>query len=202
MYVYYQGSDGYIKTLGDDELAHYNHNHDALGRFAKSAGASIKRSFENDAARTVARKYEKINERQRKIDKYERKINSTRNQRRLYKAQKYKAKLAKAERKAKKARMRKEAGYRLTDKQAKRLMKVEKLKAKAAGKTYKTEKWSAKAQKREYKNYKDAKDINRLVNKYGDVAMSQVKSSERTRVVREYLDKSPSPIKRKSVYNQ
>ncbi len=39
MYIEYYASDGSIRTLGDNELAHYNHNHDALGRFARSSGA-------------------------------------------------------------------------------------------------------------------------------------------------------------------
>jgi len=39
MNIYYQASDGNIKSLGDNELAHYNHNHDALGRFAGSVGS-------------------------------------------------------------------------------------------------------------------------------------------------------------------
>jgi hypothetical protein len=43
MNIYYYGNDGNIRNLGDDELIHYNHNHDALGRFAKSSGA---RSYE------------------------------------------------------------------------------------------------------------------------------------------------------------
>lgn len=36
MNIYYQVSDGNIKSLGDNELAHYNHNHDSSGRFARS----------------------------------------------------------------------------------------------------------------------------------------------------------------------
>lgn len=36
--MYYQASDGSIRLLGDNELTHYNHNHDALGRFARSGG--------------------------------------------------------------------------------------------------------------------------------------------------------------------
>lgn len=39
MYIEYYANDGSIKSLGDNELAHYNHNHDALGRFSKSSGA-------------------------------------------------------------------------------------------------------------------------------------------------------------------
>lgn len=42
MYIEYYANDGSLRYLGDvNELYHYNHNHDALGRFAKSAGASI-----------------------------------------------------------------------------------------------------------------------------------------------------------------
>ncbi len=39
MYIEYYGNDGRIRQLGDCELIHYNHNHDARGRFAKSSGA-------------------------------------------------------------------------------------------------------------------------------------------------------------------
>lgn len=39
MSILYYGADGCIHQLGDNELTHYNHNHDALGRFAKSSGA-------------------------------------------------------------------------------------------------------------------------------------------------------------------
>ena len=38
MYVKYQASDGSVHTLGDNELVHYNHNHDSLGRFARGSG--------------------------------------------------------------------------------------------------------------------------------------------------------------------
>ena len=45
MYIEYYASDGSLMCLGDvNELCHYNHNHDALGRFAKSAGASISKA--------------------------------------------------------------------------------------------------------------------------------------------------------------
>ena len=40
MYIEYYGNDGSLRYLGDvNELYHYNHNHDALGRFAKSVGS-------------------------------------------------------------------------------------------------------------------------------------------------------------------
>lgn len=40
MYIEYYASDGSLMCLGDvNELCHYNHNHDALGRFAKSVGS-------------------------------------------------------------------------------------------------------------------------------------------------------------------
>ena len=39
MYIEYYASDGSIKTLGDNELAHFNHNHDAFGRFTSSSGS-------------------------------------------------------------------------------------------------------------------------------------------------------------------
>ena len=40
MTVYYCGSDGRVRGLGDNELIHFNHNHDRLGRFARSNGSS------------------------------------------------------------------------------------------------------------------------------------------------------------------
>ena len=36
MYIEYRANDGSIRTLGDNELAHYNHNHDNLGKKKKS----------------------------------------------------------------------------------------------------------------------------------------------------------------------
>ena len=44
MYIEYYANDGSIKSLGDNELAHYNHNHDALGRFSKSSAAKRTRA--------------------------------------------------------------------------------------------------------------------------------------------------------------
>ena len=45
MYIAYYASDGTLQYLGDvNELYHYNHNHDALGRFAKSVGSVSSRS--------------------------------------------------------------------------------------------------------------------------------------------------------------
>ena len=39
MLILYRGIDGHIHGLGDrDTLVHFNHNHDALGRFARSWG--------------------------------------------------------------------------------------------------------------------------------------------------------------------
>ena len=39
MYIEYYANDGSLRYLGDaNELYHYNHNHDALGRFSKSVG--------------------------------------------------------------------------------------------------------------------------------------------------------------------
>lgn len=40
MTVYYCGSDGRVRGLGDNELIHFNHNHDRLGRFSRSNGSS------------------------------------------------------------------------------------------------------------------------------------------------------------------
>lgn len=40
MNIKYQNDSGNFCTLGDNELAHYNHNHDKLGRFASSTGSS------------------------------------------------------------------------------------------------------------------------------------------------------------------
>lgn len=200
MNIKYQNDSGNFCTLGDNELAHYNHNHDKLGRFARSVGTGVTNARNNAVASYVSSRYNKINKRQGKIDKFDRKINRTRNQRRLQKAQKYSYKLAKAERKAKRANIHKVAGKTLSKREVKRLMKVEKLKAKMAGKTYKTEKWTAKAQKREYRNYRDAKRVNRLVNKYGDVSMSKVKKSQKTKAVQHYLENSNQPIQRQTPY--
>lgn len=39
MYIEYYGNDGSLRCLGDvNELYHYNHNHDKLGRFASKVG--------------------------------------------------------------------------------------------------------------------------------------------------------------------
>lgn len=59
MNIYYQANDGSIRSLGDNELAHYNHNHDALGRFAKS-GLNKVAKYEKKAqkAQVKAGKYQ------------------------------------------------------------------------------------------------------------------------------------------------
>lgn len=38
--INYIGQDGGVHYLGEDELMHYNHNHDKLGRFASSSGSA------------------------------------------------------------------------------------------------------------------------------------------------------------------
>lgn len=86
MYVYYQGSDGSIRSLGDSELAHYNHNHDALGRFARGNGGSS--TYES---------------KMRSLDKATNKINK-KTQSLRSKEVKYRAKAAKYQRKANKVK--------------------------------------------------------------------------------------------------
>ena len=70
MYVYYQGSDGSIKTLGDDELVHYNHNHDALGRFAGRSGGG---SSSSQIGAEIGSKINKIDEKTGRLQRKERK---------------------------------------------------------------------------------------------------------------------------------
>ena len=43
--IAYYGNDGCVRYLGDTYLAHYNHNHDKLGRFAKSNGSRMAYSY-------------------------------------------------------------------------------------------------------------------------------------------------------------
>lgn len=42
--IKYYGSDGCVRYLGDTHLSHYNHNHDRLGRFARSSVVAISKS--------------------------------------------------------------------------------------------------------------------------------------------------------------
>lgn len=42
--IQYIGQDGRVRYLGDTELMHYNHNHDKLGRFARSSGVAISKA--------------------------------------------------------------------------------------------------------------------------------------------------------------
>lgn len=58
MNIYYYGSDGLIYSLGDNELYHYNHNHDALGRFAGKVGSVSSRSV--SSPREYKRKANKL----------------------------------------------------------------------------------------------------------------------------------------------
>ena len=59
MNIKYYASDGSIRTLGDDELAHYNHNHDSMGRFAKSGlGKVVKYEKKAQKAQIKAGKYQ------------------------------------------------------------------------------------------------------------------------------------------------
>ena len=39
--IQYVGQDGVVHILGENELMHYNHNHDSLGRFASSNGSRM-----------------------------------------------------------------------------------------------------------------------------------------------------------------
>ena len=179
--IQYIGQDRKVHYLGDDELMHFNHNHDKLGRFSTSNGAVR-------AANKIDRLQEKIGNRQAKINKLNTKIKSNRNQKRLAKAAKYDAKLLKATRKARRASMKKAAGKTLSERDQKRLMKVEKLKAKSAGKTYKNEKWEAKVANLNYKNLKNQKKIDKLTAKYGTKTLSEIQRSQRMEKGRKYIE--------------
>lgn len=83
MYIYYKGSDGSVRTLGDNELAHYNHKHDALGRFARgngggsssvSAKVSIQKKIDKVDRQTASLKRKESKYRV-KASKYQRKSN-------------------------------------------------------------------------------------------------------------------------------
>lgn len=84
MYIYYKGSDGSVRTLGDNELAHYNHNHDALGRFARGSGSSP-----TQRAKIISSKINKIDAKTGKLQR---------------KAAKYTAKASKYQRKSNKVK--------------------------------------------------------------------------------------------------
>lgn len=62
MYIEYYADDGRIKYLGDNnELFHYNHNHDALGRFAgKVGGVASKSASSPKQYQKKANKLEKL----------------------------------------------------------------------------------------------------------------------------------------------
>lgn len=202
MYIYYQGSDGSIRTLGDNELVHYNHNHDALGRFARSAGASIRRSFENDAANSVANRYYKINKRQKKIDKYNRKLNTELAQRRKQKAAKFQRKLDKASVKARRAHKKQLKGKNLSSRDVKRLNKENKYRAKVAKYSKRNDKWEYKISKIERRNNRDARKINKTIQRYGDVALKNVRASDKTATVKAYLEANPTRKQLKEKYNK
>ena len=85
MYIEYYDGNGLIKSLGDGELIHYNHNHDALGRFAGSKGGSSPQQRLN----TIAKKQQSIDRKTQSLKTRE---------------AKYRAKSAKYSRKANKVR--------------------------------------------------------------------------------------------------
>ena len=182
MSVAYKAQDGKIRKLGDSELMHFNHNHDKLGRFARSNGASR-------AVSKIDTLQGRIDKRQTKIDKLNRKIKSNRNQKRMAKGAKYDAKLVKATYKARKASMKKAAGKELSSKDQDRLMKVEKLKAKSAGKTYRNDKGEAKIANLQYKNNKNQKKIDKLKNKYGEKSLSDARKSMQSQKGRDFMRK-------------
>lgn len=181
--IQYMGQDGRVHCLGDNELMHFNHNHDKLGRFASSNGGAVR------AANKIDRLQTKINKRQAKIDKLNRKISSNRNQRRLAKGAKYDAKLVKATHKARRASMKRAAGKDLSERDQKRLMRVEELKAKSAGKTYKNDKWEAKVANLTYKNNKNQKKIDKLTAKYGAKTLSEARKSRQKDAGQKYINK-------------
>ena len=180
--IYYTAQDGSVRCLGDNELAHFNHNHDRLGRFSTSSGAVR-------AAKKIDKLQGKIDKRQAKIDKLNKKISSDRNQRRMAKGAKYDAKLLKAQKKARKASMKRAAGKDLSEKDQKRLMKVEKYKAKSAGLTYKNDKWEAKVANLNYKNGKNRHKIEKLTNKYGTKELSKARKSIQAQQGRDYVNR-------------
>lgn len=180
MDILYFGSDGMIRALGDTNFfSHYNHNHDKLGRFAVSKGA----------ARKIDRLQRKIDKRQQKIVKLNAKIQSDRNRKRMAKGAKYDAQLSKATNKARKSSMKKAAGKKLSEKDQKRLMKVEKLKAKSAGETYKNDKWAAKVADLQYKNAKSQNKINKIMEKFGSTGVVEMRSSSRISEGAEFVKK-------------
>lgn len=182
MYIEYYGNDGSIRYLGDAELAHFNHNHDALGRFSSGNGVSS----------SVANRYSRINKRQQKIDKYNRKLNTEFAQRRKQKAAKYQRKLDKAEIKARRAHKKQLKGKKLSSRDVKRLNRENKYRAKVAKYSRKNDKWEYKISKIERRNNRDARKINKLVERYGDIAMKDVRASDKTAAVKAYLDSNPT----------
>lgn len=118
MNIYYQANDGSIRSLGDNELAHFNQNHDAMGRFAKSGIGKVVK-YEKKAQKAylksakfqikAAKKAKKANRKERrmmkgkggdqsvKINRYRSHANSYE-----YKAAKYIKKKSKYEKKARK----------------------------------------------------------------------------------------------------
>ena len=192
MYIEYYASDGSIRTLGDNELAHYNHNHDALGRFSRSNGVSS----------SVASRYSRINRRQKKIDKYNRKLNTELAQRRKQKAAKFQRKLDKAEYKARRAHKKQLRGKDLNSRDIKRLNRENRYRAKVAKYSQKNDKWEYKISKIERRNNRDARKINKMVERYGDVAMRDVQSSDKTAVVKAYLEANPTRKQLKEKYKK
>ncbi len=149
MYIEYYGNDGRIRSLGDNELAHFNHNHGPDGRFARGNGVS---SYDSRLAR--------VNKKMTKTDK---KIQSLRK-----KEANYKVKAAKYERKAVKKKAKgNNPLVKYTDFRESHNYKVNRLESKGAAYTLKAAKANKKITKLDKKYTKLGKErVNILAEKH------------------------------------
>lgn len=72
--IYYTAQDGSIRCLCDNELAHFNHNHDRLGRFSSGSNGYINARINKIDSKTGKLGKKEAKYRQ-KASKYQRKAN-------------------------------------------------------------------------------------------------------------------------------
>ncbi len=140
----------YRLMQSDDFLAHYNHNHDAMGRFAPSGTGGYYRLTSRYAKNAA------------KIDKYQGKLDASSGQRRDVKAAKYKAKQDKLDAKAAKARKKLAKGKTLSEREMKKIARAESNQAKLSKTSAKNDKYRAKITKLQAKNARIDKRLDKM----------------------------------------
>lgn len=164
----------------EDHFEHYNHNHDALGRFASTPGGA-KYEKKLDKIQT------KIDSNNSKIEGYKKKINP----RKKIKAEKLRTKSTKYEKANKKAKIKEIKGKEVSDRLAKKANKHSELNTKADLIDSKNIKLEQKISELEAKNEKYQAQIDKVLSKMEKTMTNKISNAE----LSERLDKASEKSK-------